>query len=180
MPLYWDPTTALTAEQRGEFKGRWEDLLWLNVPGPFWTGETDNCWTGRLHAPGHVLYGGEYFTEFVYRQPRNPAEVKALADAARDDPFGGYGCDGDDRWTPDTVRTWWQERSRVTEYVEALHQQWIEGDRPEERDAAIGLKDYAEYLGGTLQEDLRIYLFWLIERCSPTPEDRLPSLAVSR
>ncbi|WP_305787396.1 hypothetical protein [Symbioplanes lichenis] len=36
--LYWDPTTALTPDQRAEFKGRWDDLLWLNVPGPFWTG----------------------------------------------------------------------------------------------------------------------------------------------
>ncbi|HWS37741.1 MAG TPA: hypothetical protein VN408_34050, partial [Actinoplanes sp.] len=80
--LYWDPATALTVGQRAEFKGRWDDLLWLNVPGPFWAGETDICWTGRLHAPDHVLYGGEYFTEFVYRQPRTATEVAALADAA--------------------------------------------------------------------------------------------------
>lgn len=80
--LYRDPTIALTPDQRADFRGRWDDLLWLNVPGPFWTGETDTCWTGRLHAPNHVLYGGEYLTEFVYRQPRTATEVAALADAA--------------------------------------------------------------------------------------------------
>ncbi|GAA2048472.1 hypothetical protein [Polymorphospora rubra] len=174
--LYWDPTSALTPEQRGDFRGRWDDLLWLNVPGPFWTGETDTCWTGRLHAPEHVLYGGEYFSEFVYRQPRTTAEVAALAEAAWDDPFGGYGCDGDDRWTPDAVRIWWRERDRVIQYVEQLSQRWIASERADEREAAAGLQDFASYLVGPLSDDLRIYLYWLIERRSPNPSDRLPPL----
>jgi hypothetical protein len=173
--LYWDPTTALTPEQRAEFKGRWDELLWLNVPGPFWTGETDTCWTGRLNAPHHVLYGDE-FTEFVYRQPRTPTELAALAAAAWEDPFGGYGCDGDDRWTPETVRTWWRERNRVVQYVEQQHQQWNASDRTEEQEAAAGLRDFASYLAGPLDADLRIYLFWLMERRSPNSGDRLPSL----
>ncbi|GLY04062.1 hypothetical protein [Actinoplanes sp. NBRC 101535] len=176
MSLYWDPTGALTPGQREDFRGRWEDLLWLNVPGPFWTGETDNGWTGRMYAPGHVLYGGEHFTEFVFRQPRTTAEVAAVVAAAGDDPFGGYGCDGDDRWTPETVRAWWQDRDRAVEHVEGLRRQWTDGERADEREAADGLADFASYLDGSLREDLRIYLFWLIERRSPRPGEPLPAL----
>lgn len=137
--LYWDPTTVLTSGQRAEFWGLWDELPWLNGPGPFWTGHTDTCWTGRLHAPRHVLYGGEHFTEFVYRQPRPATEVAALADAAWDDPVGGYGCDSDDRWTPGPVRAWWRERSRVVQHVEEQHQRWVTSDRSDEPEAAVGL-----------------------------------------
>ncbi|GAA2286452.1 hypothetical protein GCM10010415_66220 [Streptomyces atrovirens] len=79
-----EPIAALPeGEPETSFGGRWEDRLWLNVPGPFCTGITDNCWTGRLHAPRHVLYGGEYFGEYVYRQPATTAEVLNLMAAAR-------------------------------------------------------------------------------------------------
>ncbi|MGA5817126.1 hypothetical protein ACPC54_04595 [Kitasatospora sp. NPDC094028] len=61
MTLYFDPTAGL-GEDREAFRGRWEDRLWLNVPGPFYGGGTDNCWTGRLSAPRHVLYGGEFLS----------------------------------------------------------------------------------------------------------------------
>ncbi|GAB3733304.1 hypothetical protein GCM10027598_57810 [Amycolatopsis oliviviridis] len=102
----WEPLAALPAgEPEGSFSGRWEDRLWLNVPGPFYTGIADNCWTGRLHAPRHVLYGGEYFGEYVYRQPATSAEVLNLVAAAQQDPYHGYACDGDSRWTVSTTRT---------------------------------------------------------------------------
>lgn len=174
--LYWDPTTAVTGKQRENFQGQWEDLLWLNVPGPFWTGMTDTCWTGRIAAPEHVLYGGEFLTEFVYRQPRTPTEVSRLAEAARTDPFGGYGHDGDTRWTPDTVRAWWHGRHRIGRHLDELRQQWTQCNHPDEREAITGLHDFASYLTGPLEGHLRIYLYWLLEHRSPTPNDRLPDL----
>jgi hypothetical protein len=77
--LYWDPIGVLPeGEAEATFRGRWEDRLWLNVPGPFYTGESDTCWTGRLHAPRHVLYGGEYVSEYVYRQPTTRAQQTHL------------------------------------------------------------------------------------------------------
>ncbi|GAA4262692.1 hypothetical protein [Dactylosporangium darangshiense] len=176
MSLYWDPVTALPPEQRINFTGSWDDLLWLNVPGPFWTGETDTCWTGRLQAPHNVLYGGEYFTEFVFRQPRTPTEVSAVADAAWADPFGGYGCDGDDRWTPSAVRAWWRERHRIDHYIAELLPHWASSTDRYERDAAAGLRDFAAHVADPLGVQLRVYLFWLEERRSPTPTDTLPDL----
>ncbi|MFJ4846714.1 MULTISPECIES: hypothetical protein [unclassified Streptomyces] len=35
---------------------------------------------------------------------------------------------------------------------------------------------YADYLDGELAAHLRVYLFWLEERRSPTAADRLPTL----
>jgi hypothetical protein len=79
--LYFDPVPPL-GDARGAFLGRWSERKWLNVPGPFFGAETDNCGTGRIHAPELVLYEADYFTEYVYRQPRTPEELQHLVDAA--------------------------------------------------------------------------------------------------
>lgn len=175
--LYWDPVAVLpVGEPEASFRGRWEERLWLNVPGPFYTGMTDNCWTGRLHAPRHVLYGGEHFGEYVFRQPTTSAEVLNLVEAAQDDPFQGYACDGDRRWSSESVRDWWRERARVAEYLESLLSAWSCSDRLEEREAAAGMRDFAGYLVGGLETDLRKYLFRLAEGRCPTRSESLPGL----
>ncbi|NEC49707.1 hypothetical protein G3I18_14140 [Actinospica acidiphila] len=99
MTPYYDSVAGL-GRAREVFEGGWGDRLWLNVPGPFHGGETDTCRTGRVSAPRHVLYGGQYVTEYVYRRPRTPAETARLVEAAAHDPALGYGCDGDSHWTP--------------------------------------------------------------------------------
>ncbi|MBC9718950.1 hypothetical protein H9Y04_41130 [Streptomyces sp. TRM66268-LWL] len=71
MTLYFD-AAAVLFQAYPSFNGRWEDRLWLNVPGPVYGAETDTCATGRLEAPRHIHYGGPYFTEYVYRQPQSP------------------------------------------------------------------------------------------------------------
>lgn len=172
MTLYFDPTAAL-GEDREAFRGRWEDRLWLNVPGPFYGGETDNCRTGRLSAPDHVLYGGTYLAEYVYRQPRTAAEAARLVEAAECDPLLGYGCDGDAHWTPDAVREWWRDRGRITRYLS--EQDWNEADWAEQG-IADAVRDYRSYIDGGLAGDLRIYLHWLEEGRSPVPGERLPEL----
>ncbi|MDO0930266.1 ferredoxin [Streptomyces sp. DG2A-72] len=176
MTLYFDPMTTVHSRDHNAFRGRWEDRLWLNVPGPFYGGETDTCWTGRLAAPAHVLYGGEYLTEYVYRQPRTPAETAVLVDAAGDDPFGGYGCDGDSRWTPEAVREWWRNRGQVLQYLSDQRSTWDESDAAQGQDIAAAVRDFESYIGGGLASDLQIYLYWLEKRQSPDPGDRLPEL----
>ncbi|MFI9366197.1 hypothetical protein ACIG5E_34865 [Kitasatospora sp. NPDC053057] len=175
--LCWEPIAALPeGEPETSFGGRWKDRLWLNVPGPFYTGIADNCWTGRLHAPRHVLYGGEYFGEYVYRQPTTTAEVLNLVTAAQEDPYRGYACDGDSRWTPEAVRDWWRDRGRVTEYLESLLPRWSSSDRSDEREAAEGLRDFATYITEGLGADLRKYLFRLEEGRYPKSSGPLPEL----
>ncbi|MFI8963984.1 hypothetical protein ACIGO8_17925 [Streptomyces sp. NPDC053493] len=41
---------------------------------------------------------------------------------------------------------------------------------------ATAAENYAAYLDGELAEHLRVYLFWIEERRSPTTADRLPQL----
>ncbi|WAU78454.1 ferredoxin (plasmid) [Streptomyces sp. Qhu-G9] len=176
MTLYFDPVTTVRSRDHNAFRGCWEDRLWLNVPGPFYGGETDTCWTGRLAAPAHVLYGGEYLTEYVYRQPRTPAETTVLVDAAGDDPFGGYGCDGDSRWTPEAVREWWRNRGQVLQYLSDQRSTWDESDAAQGQDIAAAVRDFESYIGGRLASDLQIYLYWLEKRQSPDLGDRLPEL----
>jgi hypothetical protein len=159
MTLYSDPSTVL-GDDRDAFGGRWEDRLWLNVPGPFYGGETDTCWTGRLLAPAHVLYGGQHLSEYVYRQPRTPAEVAALVEAADADPFLGYGCDGDWRWTPATVREWWHERGRIMQYLADGRRLWDDADERADQGVVAAVGDFESYLAGELASDLRIYLYW--------------------
>ncbi|MFF2778519.1 ferredoxin [Streptomyces sp. NPDC058052] len=172
MTLYYDPVASLGKDLEA-FQGIWEDRLWLNVPGPFYGGDTDTCRTGRLSAPRHVLYGGEYLTEYVYRQPKTPDETARLVEAADCDPFLGYGCDGDARWTPEAVREWWRDRGRITEYLSA--HDWADVDWAEQGLAAA-VQDYRSYLAGCLAADLRTYLYWLTEGRSPAPGERLPDL----
>jgi hypothetical protein len=154
----------------------WADKHWLNVPGPFYTGPSDNGWTGRLHAPRHVLYGGEYLNEFVYRQPRTKAEIDSVHTAAAQDPCRGYSADGDERWTPDAVRTWWSERAGVVQHITALLTLWSASTDEQEIEAAEGARDFLAYLAGDLENDLRAYLFRLEQGHYPHPDEQLPAL----
>ena len=178
MPEPWDPIACVAPDFFAPNGGKkWAEKHWLNVPGPFYTGETDTCWTGRLSAPRHVLYGGEYYNEFVYRQPKTRAEVQCLLSAAEDDPFDGYDCDGDSRWTTEAVRAWWSERRQVEEHVAVLLAEWTAEDADRyEVEAADGARDFLAYLAGDLETDLRAYIFRLEEGRYPDPGDQLPDL----
>ncbi|MEU6003028.1 ferredoxin [Streptomyces sp. NPDC047197] len=175
MDLYFDPVARL-GDARPFFRGTWPDRKWLNVPGPFYGADTDNCGTGRIHAPSLVLYEGEYFTEYVYRQPRTPDELRQLVDAAEAEAFGGYGCDGDAHWTPTAVRQWWRDRGRIRQYLAEGREKWEADDATSGQGTAAAARDYAAYLDGESAAHLRIYLFWLEERRSPVPGERLPQL----
>ncbi|MFJ6769467.1 hypothetical protein ACIQOV_00555 [Kitasatospora sp. NPDC091257] len=119
---------------------------------------------------------GDYFGEYVYRQPTTTAEVLNLVTAAQEDPYRGYACDGDSRWTPEAVRDWWRDRGRVTEYLESLLPGWSSSDRSDEREAAEGLRDFAAYITEGLGADLRKYLFRLEEGHYPKSPGPLPEL----
>lgn len=172
----WDPVGVLSDADRTYFFDRWDDLGDLNVPGPFYTGVTDNCWTGRLHAPSNVIYGGEYFSEYVFRQPRDADEVASLVLAAQEDPFAGYASNGDDHWTPEAVRAWWHGRQNVIDSASASMEVLDAEDRAESRDAAQGLREFLGYLETGLEPDLRAYIFRLENGRYPAPGEHLPEL----
>ncbi|MFJ5985618.1 hypothetical protein [Lentzea sp. NPDC092896] len=155
---------------------KWAEKHWLNVPGPIYTGITDNCWTGRLHAPRHILYGGEYYNEFIYRQPVTEAEVESVVVAAQQDPYDGFAFDGDERWTPEAVWAWWSGRAEVEDHLTALLAEWTASTEPQRHEAAEGARDFLGYLASDLETDLRAYLFRLEHGRYPDPGDQLPEL----
>ena len=157
-------------------RGIWADRDWRNAPGPFYGAETDTCWMGRAIAPDNVLYEDGYGTEIVFRQPRNPGEVRLVLSAAWNDPFGGYAADGDEHWTLALVREWWSDRRRLADWIDRVQRRWSLSERYDERENALGLRDYANYLEGGLETDLRDYGFWLDNRRPPLPHERLPEL----
>lgn len=177
METYFDPVPLL-GDARVVFRGEWTERKWLNVPGPFYGADTDNCGTGRIHAPELVLYEAEHFTEYVHRQPRTEAELRRLVDAAEDDPMTGYGCDGDAHWTPAAVREWWRDRGRIREYLAGQRARFEADDAKSGQGTAAAARDYAAYLDGGLAPHLRVYLFWLEEGRPPTPADLLPQLSL--
>lgn len=190
---YWDPIPAVRALVgqphplwRGDRVSRdwsapapdgWEQRDWRSVPGPFYAANSDNCLTGRQCAPDHVMYDDGYGSEFVYRQPRTPAEVHALTCAAECEPFGAYGGDGDAHWTPELVREWWRDRARVREWATGVGWgPWATAPTDWMNDAAGGARAYVAHIDGDLGAYLRGYLFRLAEGRAARPGESLPEL----
>ena len=166
---YWDARAdaeRLAAELHAEnfLNGQWKARNGLNVPGPFYGADTDTCLAGFAAAPRHVLFD-EHGMEFVWRQPRNLDEVRAVLDAAYQDPFEGYGCDGDDHWTPELVQEWWDGREQIDERL-------AKGSFPTDEchaEALLEARDeYRRYIAEGLYDDLRRYAEWLSGRARLT------------
>ncbi|MEU6380743.1 ferredoxin [Streptomyces sp. NPDC046909] len=164
---YWNPLPTARRLTDSMGGGRWEERSWLNVPGPFYAGETDDGLNGPYYLPEHVLSSDQCF-EFVHRQPASPREVAGLVEMAHDEPMGGYAWDGDDHWTPEAVREWWAGRGAVRE--------WISGELAGDQNRPEALRAFAAYLDGELEDYLRGYLYWLMERREPRRGERLPLL----
>ncbi|MER6443780.1 ferredoxin [Streptomyces venezuelae] len=190
---YWDPiptTRALVGRphplwggdvMRHDWSGPapdgWADRDWRNVPGPFYTANTDTCLTGRQCAPRQVAYEDECCSEFVYRQPVRAVEVHELTCAAECDPLGAYGGDGDAHWTPELVQGWWRERGRVREWALRVgYGEWATSEHESRREAAAGARAYLAHLDRGLGPYLRDYVFWLAEGRPAASGERLPEL----
>ncbi|GHC39530.1 hypothetical protein GCM10010507_11690 [Streptomyces cinnamoneus] len=55
-------------------------------------------------------------------------ELRQLTDAAEAECLSGYGCDGDEHWTPAAVREWWRDRGRIREYLADRRGAWEADD----------------------------------------------------
>ena len=186
--VYWDPLPTarrlVAAQDRDPFQGKWDERKARNVPGPFYTADTDSMQTGRLDAPGHVAYdediGDGFGYEFVYRQPANETETAALVSAANMELYSGYAWDGDEHWTVETVRDWWRGRGEIHEWAVDLAAVWAANAHPKYHghyhDAARGLREFVGFIDNGLGAYLRGYMFWLAEHCDPRPGQSLPEL----
>lgn len=171
----WQADIDPILQQPGAFAGEWKDRNWRNLPGPFYGAETDTCGTGPVVAPKNVFLDPEGH-EFITIQPRNLDELASVTAAATHDPFAGYGADGNERWTAELVREWWEQRSRlVEELTEALERHAATDQHDDSFCRAVA--SFVAFLQGEAQMYTQRYLFWIDNRRRPGAGDLLPRLA---
>lgn len=105
--------------------------------------------TSNSRSPRSILQ--RLLSEYVYHQPTTPADTALLIEAADNDPFLGYGCDGDSRWTPKSVREWWRNRSEVVQYLSEQRSKWDESDARADQGIAAAVRDFERYIAGGLR-----------------------------
>lgn len=145
------------------FNGSFSERNRLNIPGPFYGGQTDNCLTGHPEAPENVMFDIDGY-EFVYRQPRDLDELENLLRAAYFDPFDGYGADGNKHWTLSLIRDWWKSHHSLLAEAESL------------RTLEQNVDAWQQYLMGPAIDYLRQYAFFIEEGKLPGELDHLPRL----
>jgi hypothetical protein len=115
----------------------WASRAMANVPGLAYTVGTDTCMCGPTHAPANVTCD-EYGREFVFRQPRDDAELRALSAAADAEVFAGYRFDGLRRWTLPALHAWRDDQNVLEGW---LHHR-IASEDEEDAKAAQAHLDY--------------------------------------
>ncbi|HEY9257641.1 hypothetical protein, partial [Chitinophaga sp.] len=162
-------TLGVPVAQRGFLDNdHWNKKHPFNFPGAFYTGESDSCGTGDREAPFNVLYD-DYFSEYIFKQPRNYAELLGVMDAAAVEVFDGYSCNGNEYWTYTACRNWWSNRSDL---IVGLY------DDELQKANAGREKMYIAYLQSPEAEmDLRKYCYFLEHHCyAANDKVKLPDL----
>ncbi|MDF1664477.1 MAG: hypothetical protein P1V97_22125 [Planctomycetota bacterium] len=158
--------------------GAFQRRTWCNTPGPFYTSETDNCFTGQKLAPSNVLFDIEGF-EFIGRQPYDLDEELCVFDAWGADPYDGYYQDGNYHWSPRLVKEWWDRRDELIALATELDELWGRGPEPGEKcvvPEAYGV--HRQFISQDLEDYLRVYCFFLKHRRLPRYSDAIPPLSV--
>ncbi len=145
----------------------WQKKHSFNFPGPFYTGESDTCGTGDTEAPDNVMYDS-YTCEYIFKQPQTFAEFLCVIDAAAVEVFDSYSCDGNNYWTYQKCKEWWNNKDQLLQELQNPEVRKANGDR---------IQLYIDYLNGKAEIDLRRYCYFLENGIYPTEEEtKLPLL----
>ena len=129
----------------------WPDKHPFNFPGPFYTGQSDSCGTGDIEAPENVMYG-LHCCEYVFRQPRNFAELSCVFEAAAVEVLDSYSCNGNKYWTYELCKEWWRNRFDLIAQLYDPEVKRFNGGR---------IHLYIDYLNSEAETDLKRYCFFL-------------------
>lgn len=158
-----DLDTNRDVKKPNYFCGNFSERNRFNIPGPFYGALTDTCLTGPPEAPLNVMVD-DAGQEFVFRQPANLNQLKCVLYAAFIETFEGYGADGDDHWTLELIREWWNSRHELLAEADSFCQDNGNVD------------EWQQYLLGPAIEYLRQYAFFIEEGKRPFASDPLPIL----
>lgn len=131
----------------------------VTPPGVVYTLLSDTGMTGRMFARDNIAYdnsGGE----FVFRQPRTDAELRAIGRAQDVEVLGCYRFDGLQHWTARSAYSWWQHVGIVEGWLESVLR------KGGHRDIRQGARDYLDYL---VSLEFATYMQALLEHLSARP-----------
>jgi hypothetical protein len=149
-------------------RGGFQEINWLNTPGPIYTTFTDNCGTGQVEAMNNVG-GDEDYHEIIFKQPFTIQELEETLNAAAVDPFDSYYFDGNKNWTPQLIKTWWANSPKRIQYILTLYE--VELDLPDILNRPLYgprmpiPKNYKNWLD-FYQNSIKDYLEWYILKLS--------------
>jgi hypothetical protein len=162
--LFWEPTTEY---QDFLNKNHWPDKHPFNFPGPFYTGESDSCGTGIVRAPVNAA-NDAHNCEYIFKQPSNYYDFLCVLNAAAIEVFDSYSSNGNDYWTVEACKSWWQNRAWLMQNLttkEVIARNEGQAQR------------YLDYLNGEAEMDLRRYCYFLEHGFYPLNEQAvLPDL----
>lgn len=176
--IFMDVASALrklgVVHGEGDWQGRWDQRNWMNVPGPLYCGDGDNCGTGPLQAPNNVGVDTHGY-EVIFRQPVNLFEARQVVGAAWADPLNGYAADGNDHWALSLIREWWARKHELEAELARLHELWLAADRID-FPTLSGYVRWLDYVRDGMLAYLRSYAFFLEEGREPLDDDLLPDV----
>jgi hypothetical protein len=89
-------------------QGNFNEIHWLNTPGPIYTTHTDNSGTGQAEAVNNISGDIDYH-EIIFKQPFTREELKETLVAAYTDSLEAYFYDGNENWTKELIINWWSK-----------------------------------------------------------------------
>jgi hypothetical protein len=176
---FWDIAATLAQlgvrQNEGDIQGRWQDKRPLNTPGPLYCGDVDNSGPGPYEAPNNIFVDDEGYP-FILRQPANRFELRQVLLAASNDPFSGYGADGNQHWSLVSIRDWWRGRHDLNALIaeRSINAPHGQGDDVHWYRAAADR--WRKYLQDGMESYLRRYAFVLEEGRLPKQGDVLPDI----
>jgi hypothetical protein len=162
--FFWEPSPA-----NKDFldHNHWPKKHPFNFPGPFYVGESDTCDTGPTWAPANVARD-QHACEYIFKQPTSYYELLCVLNAAAIEVFDSYSSNGNDCWTVEACKSWWQNRAWLMR--ELAKKEVVKRNQGQ-------AQHYLEYLNGEAEVDLRRYCYFLEHGNYPLHEQAmLPEL----
>jgi hypothetical protein len=162
--FFWEPGT--TNKNFLDYN-HWSKKHPFNFPGPFYVGESDTCDTGPTWAPANVARD-KHACEYLFKQPTSYYELLCVLNAAAIEVFDSYSSNGNDFWTVESCKSWWQNRAWLVR--ELARKEVVEMNQGQ-------AQHYIDYLNGEAEMDLRRYCYFLENGIYPLNEQAiLPEL----
>lgn len=148
-------------------QGHFNEIHWLNTPGPIYTTQTDNCGTGQAEAVNNVS-GDIDYREIIFKQPFTREELKETLVAAYTDTFDAYFYDGNENWTKELIINWWSKSDVRIAYILELYDREL--NLPEVPDELSfgdiepipeNYKNWLDFYQNGMKEYLEWYIFKL-------------------